>query len=76
MVETQIFSWTSGRDGLGPVFFPKTGNSPPAEVALHSLKHTIIRKLKEKEMNIVSCPLRHCFPHLHDTDATEDSLLL
>lgn len=36
-------------------FFPKTGNSPPAEAALDSLKPTIITKLKEKEVNIVSC---------------------
>lgn len=36
-------------------FFPETGNSPPAQVALDSLKHTIISKLKEKEVNIVSC---------------------
>lgn len=36
-------------------FFPKTGNSPPAEVALDSLKPTIITKLKEKEVNTVSC---------------------
>lgn len=40
---------------MGPVLFLKKGNSPAAEVAPHSLKHTIIRELKEKEMNIVSC---------------------